>query len=246
MMRLEEYPFRMEVTVPQYDCDPMLRLKPSSALRYMQVAAELHLDTLGLTHKTLYDEGIIFVVSANGIKYYRAPMRQEKVIVATCPVKARGASMLRETVIFSAEGEPLVEGQSCWVMIQPVTNRLLRATEFHHELPLHPDWQPFCDPTHIRIRAGAEPCGEREVRLADIDLNWHMNNTVYGDILLDCFAEEFLESGGVDTLFLRYRNQARLGETLTLTRGFDGQVYSVGAQVGEKACFQGAFSLKST
>lgn len=240
------YPYARELTVPHYDCDPLLRLRPSAALRYMQEAATTHLDRLGLSYERLQREGILFVLAAQAVRFVRVPRPGERLTVATCPVMGRGAHMLRETVLLSESGEVLVEGQSSWAMINPESQRLMRASEFRHELPLLEDWRPFCDPSRLRIGVGGDPLGDREVRLADLDRNRHMNNTVYADLMLDCFAPQYLAGGGVDELFIRYRAQARLGQTLRQEGGFDGRLYSVCARLGDKICFESAFSLKTS
>lgn len=128
--------------------------------------------------------------------------------------------MFRETVLLDGEGNLLAENQTAWALLDFETGRPLRSSSFRHELPaLGGEWTPFVDPSRIRISEAQEPCGGREVRLSDLDVNRHMNNTVYADAALDCFPEEVLCSAGVDTMLLRYQYQARLGETISLRRG---------------------------
>ncbi|MEG1774608.1 MAG: thioesterase [Oscillospiraceae bacterium] len=240
----ERYFYSYRQTIPDYDCDPLLRLKGSATLRYLQRAATEHLTALDLPYERLYAEGVVFVLAGQAVRVARAPVAGETVVVATAPVPGRGAQLLRETAILSETGELLIEGQSAWAMIDPQSQHLLRAGDFHHALPMRTEWQPFADPSRLRIRAPETPLGVRTVRLSDLDRNRHMNNTVYADLLLDCFPDELLASGGLDTLFLRYRQQARLGEALRLTGGFDGQLYAVEAQLDGNCCFEGAFSLR--
>lgn len=232
--------------IPEYDCDPFLRVRTSALLRYIQSVAGEHLETLGISHEVLYNEGFVFVVAGTALKIHRAPLCGEKIVISTAPLTGRGAHMMRETVVESASGESLAECQSNWALIDPKTSRLLRASEFPHELPLlEGEWTPFFDPRRIRIHPVCEGSCRREVRLSDLDQNIHMNNTVYADVITDCFGEEYLASGGVDTMMIRYHLQARLGDCLDINYGFDGQMFTVSAHRGEKNCFEGAFSLKT-
>lgn len=242
---MARYQYSREHIVPIYDCDLFCRLRPSAMLRYIQSVAGEHLDTLGLTYQRLYDEGFIFVVAGTALKIHRAPSEGEKIVISTAPFAGRGANLLRETVLHSPEGELLAECQSNWALIDSHTSRLLRSSSFPYSLPkLQGEWTPFFDPTRIHIHTVQGSNSERIVRLSDLDQNLHMNNTVYADVILDCFGDDYLCSGGVDTLFLRYHLQAKLHDHITLEYGYDGQMFVVGAQHGEKKCFEGSFSLK--
>lgn len=242
----ERYRYSLKTTVPEYDCDPMLRLRPSALLRYVQSVSGGHLNSLSISYERLFDEGFVFVVAATALKIYRSPMANEHITVSTAPlISDRGAHMLRETVIDSDKGERLAECQMNWALIDSHSGRLCRASDFPHELPLlNGEWKPFFDPRRVRIKPVGEKSLSRAVRLSDLDRNLHMNNTVYADILLDCFTEEYLASNGVDTMFIRYHLQARAGDELALLFGRDGDLFTLGALLDNNRCFEGAFSLK--
>lgn len=244
---MARYQYSQTYVVPVYDCDLFCRLRPSAMLRYIQSVASAHLDSLGLTYRRLYDEGFVFVVAGTALKIHRAPTVGEHITISTAPFAGRGANMLRETVLHDQSGALLAECQSNWALIDSHTSRLLRASSFPYALPmLEGEWTPFFDPTriHIHLHEGAVGSVERIVRLSDLDQNLHMNNTIYADILTDCFGDAYIASGGIDTLFLRYHLQAKLHDTLTLEYGRDDQLFVVSAHRGEKKCFEGAFSLK--
>ncbi|HWP50976.1 MAG TPA: acyl-ACP thioesterase domain-containing protein [Clostridia bacterium] len=244
---MARYSYSRAHVIPIYDCDLFCRLRPSAMLQYIQSVAGEHLDALGLTYHRLYDEGFVFVVAGTALKVHRAPAVGEHIVISTAPFTGRGANMLRETVLHDTSGALLAECQTNWALIDSRTSRLLRASGFPYTLPmLEGEWTPFFDPTRIRIHPhdGLGDSVERIVRISDLDQNLHMNNTVYADILTDCFGDAYIDSCGIDTLFLRYHLQAKLHDRLTLKYGCDGQLFVVSAHRGEKKCFEGAFSLK--
>ncbi|MEG1972174.1 MAG: thioesterase, partial [Oscillospiraceae bacterium] len=167
-----------------------------------------------------------------------------EIYTATCPAASRGAQMIRETSIFSAMGERLVENQTAWIMINPQNGSILKPREFHHELPLLENWQPFFEPQKIKIPLSEKYQGERKVCLSDLDRNFHMNNTIYASILTDCFAEEVL-GGELDTLFIKYKNQAKLNHVLSLHGEKTENQYILTAADGDNMCFQGMFTLRN-
>ena len=111
------YKYSREITVPEYDCDSFLRLRPSVMLRYIQTVAGEHLETINLDYETLFNEGFVFVVAGTALKIHRSPISGEKIVLSTAPIMGKGAHMMRETVIDSIDGERLVECQVNWALI---------------------------------------------------------------------------------------------------------------------------------
>lgn len=238
------YPFSFTQEIADHDCDVHLNLRPAAALRLMQYAATHHLDSLGLHYERLYDEGFVFMLSAVGLKFMRPIKAGERVLVATVPVAPKGVSLLRETVMFDEAGVLVAECQSAWVMVSHDTNTLLRPSVFSGRLPtLCEDYAPFCDVTRIRIPACAEFSGERRVRFSDLDRNRHMNNTVYADILCDAFAELLMDGATVSSLFIKFKAQARLGDSLSLYTMTEGDRHIINAKLFETLCFEGMMTL---
>ena len=242
---MERYPFAYSAVVTDGECGQDLCLRPAGILRYMQQAATMHLESLGLPYDRLYREGFVFVLVSQALRIERPAKSREKLLIATCPAKRQGAHLLRETVIFDTDGRRIAEGQSSWAMLDPDSSRVLRTTEFPYELPVLGDtWHPFCDPRHLKLPvSGGEFVGNRVVAYSDIDRNRHMNNTVYADILVDSFGTLMLQNSRVSHLFLRYRTQALLGDIMQLWAGSDGTLRFCRAVIGGKPCFEGAFVL---
>lgn len=242
---LEQYRFRFEADVAEHACDALLRLRPSAALALMQRAATDHLAALELPYEVLYDEGVVFMLAAIGLKFYQQIPPGAQIVVATAPVAAKGAQLLRETVLADRAGNILAEGQSAWVMVNPTTQSLLRPTALTHTLPtLGGQYSPFADVTRLKIPPCKDFFGTRQVRYSDLDRNIHMNNTVYADILCDAFGDLLLSGKSVDTLFIKYKTQAKLGDTLCLCTKTDGNDCMITAKNGDHVCFEGMMTLR--
>ncbi len=118
------YPFSYTAVVTDGECSPDLHLRPAGILRYMQQAATMHLESLGLPYERLYGEGFVFVLVSQALEIKRAPKSRETLRIATCPALRQGAHLLRETVIFDAEKKILAESQSAWAMLEPESGRV--------------------------------------------------------------------------------------------------------------------------
>lgn len=242
---MNRYPYKFKTMVEESNCLPNLKISPRGVLLYIQKASTEHLNVLGLNYETLKNEGIVFMVVSSATKFFYTPCAYDEIYVATCPAISKGAQMIRETCLFSAKGEKLVENQTAWIMMNPESGRILKPNEFNHELPLLENWHPFFEPQKIRIPISEKNLGERKVRLSDLDRNLHMNNTIYASILTDCFAEDVL-AGEPDTLFIKYKNQAKLNHVLSLRGEKIENQYILTAADGENMCFQGMFTLRNS
>ena len=239
---MERYPYFYEKTVEDSDCFPNLTMRPSSALVYIQRAATNHLSLLGYGYEKLFSMGIVFVVANSATQFIKFPAYGEKVKVATCPAVCKGAQMIRETVIMDQNEKVLVENQSAWVMLNPQTKKILRPKDLPFSLPMLTCYTPFFDVTKVKIPQGEKFIHKREVRLSDIDRNLHMNNTVYASLLTDCFPQEVL-SGKMSSMFIKYKQQAKLGQEFSLFGGNDEENFFVAAQNQGEMYFQGMFTL---
>ena len=89
-----------------------------------------------------------------------------------------------------------------------------------------------------------EDAGQATAVYSRVDLNGHLNNTYYGDILCDALpAEVWLGERGFRKAVLAYRVELPLGQTMALARGradYHGAPcwYVEGAREG-KRCFEG-------
>ena len=81
--------------------------------------------------------------------------------------------------------------------------------------------------------------------LSDLDENLHLNNTVYGDIMLD-FLPENLAEYSVSTVQINFRGEARLGDELEVSVFCDDNtVYYYSKNLTkEHECFEGKMILK--
>jgi acyl-ACP thioesterase len=235
---VQEHPYGFGMSIPQFDCDAADRLRLSAVLRYVERAAVGHLDSLGLTHQKLFDEGIIFVLAAVALKIWRIPKAGESVRIKTCPAVRKGAQMIRETLIVSPEGERCIECQAAWVIVDPRSRKLLRPCAFQYTLPRLSRWEPFEDPSRMRLPLAQTPAGQWPVRYSQLDLNGHLNNTVYADILMDTLPIEVALGNIPCELRVRYKKELRHGDVLDLRLDGAQSAWNLSGYHGQDLCFE--------
>ncbi|MEG1620545.1 MAG: thioesterase [Oscillospiraceae bacterium] len=233
--------------VRDYQCDLNGDMKLSNLMKVIQKIGTDQLESLGITYDKLYASGIVFVLSKLGLKINRMPKANEKFLLRTTPQKCKGASFLRHTAMFSTAGEQLVECQTSWVIINPHDRKILRPAQFKFSLPCDD-----CEKTGIQVletrikpSENVEFAGIKEVKYSDLDVNRHMNNTVYGDVVMDFVPIEVATNKEIDTVFIHYQSEALFGEKIYInTDRLSENSYYVGGNKNEVKCFEAVISFK--
>lgn len=220
-----EYKTTLKVT--SYDVGEEDCLHLSALLRYQQEAGEQHLHDAGLGWKAMIDMGMVFVTSRWRTAIHRLPRMEETVTLTTWHRDRKGPRFTRCYEWRDEGGNLLVEGAMQFALVSVAEHHLLRGDEFMSRAPL-PDTPRTVgcgDPGRIPAAVLA-PAGAYTVRWSDLDRNGHMNNSHYADLALD-FAPRGRTPALID---LHFAGESRLGDTITLSRGEDGEACTV---VGE-------------
>ena len=222
------------VRVASYEVGAQCILKLSVLLRMCQETSEQNLDLLGLSYEKMCADGFVFLLITNRAKIKRMPVHNELLTIKTHPRGVSGAQFYRDFKVYSGE-ELIVEIMQTSIVADANTHKILRPKIFL-------DYGIFSQekiPAEDKIAKVSVPdtlplVGERPVRYSDLDYNCHMNNTIYGDIIMD-----FLPGGGDGLQFsevqINYINESTLGNVLKIYAGEqDGELLMQG--VNERGC----------
>lgn len=233
--------FSRKVRVTQPDCEVHDQMRLSAMMRLIQQIGADHLDALGLAHDKLWNEGFVFLLTKEYVEIYRAPRSGEEVVVKTCPLKPKGAQFLRNVYLETPEGEPLAEGYTSWVLVDPHSHKIHRPGDWRYPLP-------YVEPEkNLQVTAMKAQKPEQEwemqeykVRYSDLDCNRHVNNAVYGDLALDVLPLEIVLERQVSRFFVHFVKEARVRETISLHYGpLDGEnCWYIGGEVAGHCCFE--------
>lgn len=201
--------FGFKATVTPHDLDINNIASASAVLRYMQEAAYRHLTVCPPTMDELRAENKVFVISRLSFSIYDEIRFDDKLDITTWPSESRGASFPRSTRV-TRDGNIVAELVSQWALVDPVNKALWRSNayepDFEYEDPIELDL-----PSRLRIPQGTELSlvGEHTVGYHDIDMNKHLNNTNYPDIL--CGFLPSMIGKRVVSMAISYLHEAPLG-----------------------------------
>lgn len=188
---------------------------PSHTLRLMQETANHQMRDRGPTYQELFDQGKAFVLVRISYELY-APLRQyHKVKVSTWNGGERGATFFRCYQI-EEDGEVLAKAYSEWAVADRIKGGLCRTSEIDISNYEKDDLLNLDIPKKFHFSKGTEfsVLGKKTVRYGDVDMNFHMNNTNYPDMLWERIPG--VEEKQFTSVNLRFRREAHLGMNIRI------------------------------
>lgn len=206
--------YTVEYEILSHDTGHNGEVHPSAVCRYFQEAADGQMRADGPTYRELIAQGYSFVLSRMNIQLYKPLRAYDKVTVQTWAYDPpRGVSFERYYQMYRGD-ELVAEAGSVWALLDMNTGELCRVgtVELHYGAD-----EPLPISTRFRLPAlDLEEAGTRTVRYSDVDVNNHMNNTRYADMLCDFLPEiDRLRITGVQ---IHYVAEAPLDKELTVRR----------------------------
>lgn len=211
---MEQFFYTETMTVMNADADFRSLLKPSALLRYVEQISADHARTFGMTDQFFKNHGVAFLVGKQALKFDRVPQRAEKLTLLTRAEASRRGSVKRITTVTDAEGKQVAMVDCRWIVVSLAENRILREPGWtvegfwnetvEGELPLQ---------LH-KCREGLASAGEWTVRYSQCDLNGHLNNAFYLDLVCDALPLDVVRKGPVTFASINYHREVPMGETV--------------------------------
>jgi acyl-ACP thioesterase len=240
--------YEKTIKINYYDCDCSNLLKLSCAMQHLQQTSSEQLERLGFSPARLYAENMVFLLSKMCIKINRMPEGTSEVKIGTTPVGTQGVRFLREFVIKSREGERLLSALTLWVLVDPHSHKVIRPSKFPYQLQFQPtilDGAVADQEVPGEQEEGTPAIMDIPIRYSHLDLNRHVNNSVYGDFICDALPYEKLTARGLDTVILNFRNEVRWGDNLRVSAApLPKEGYRICGQREGSVCFDAYVTLR--
>lgn len=201
-------------TITSHDVDTNNNLRPSMVFRYMQETANHHMRDRRPSYDELFAEGKSFILTRISVEIYEQIHQYEEIEVKTwrCPEKA--ATFIRCWSI-EHDGRIMARAYSEWAVANRNTGKLCRASEV--DISNYDTDEPVELEIATRFRLPKldfSRVGERTVHYSDVDMNMHMNNTNYPNMICDYIP--LINEREITSINLRFMAEGTLGEDLEI------------------------------
>ena len=227
--------YEKKVLIRSEQVDMTRRLRMSDLFRLLEEASIAHTEELGYTRDKTLDRGLLWIITRQLVEIDEMPAYDEEIIVRSWQGDMQHVFFPRFYEI-ERGGKVLVKGQALWMLIEEETRSMVMPEDYDIFIPGRPDPDDMMLPA-IAIPKDAEAGIPLVTRFSQVDINGHMNNTRYFDIIDDALWG----SGGTvripKTVLANYLSELRLGDAFTLREYKDGSaLYFEGA--AEKPYFR--------
>jgi medium-chain acyl-[acyl-carrier-protein] hydrolase len=211
---MEATAFNETFTMPAVAEDDSERERLLVVLDAMQETAGRHAAKLGVGVRDLHAKGLTWVLARLHVKVTSVPAAGQPVHIATWPTGRYRLFAVRDFCLKDEAGKEILRATSAWALMNMESRRPARLDPHLPVFTVHPermiedDFAPLPPPYLQAPRTSyrAEP--------ADIDLNDHVNNTVYLGWALRSTSESarLWKPLSLEAAFL---GEARLGDEVT-------------------------------
>lgn len=207
---------KFTVSAGDTDCFDLLKL--SSLLNFLQICATEHAEIMSLARGKLVSENSMIWILARAYFELESPIHgNDEVTIETWHRGLSGPIWYRDFEI-SVNGKKVGNAVNAWVIADAVTHKLKRPVglESIDEATSAPERSLGITLGKIKCTDELNSKFEKIIRYSDMDINCHLNNAKYGDLICDAISLNELKPSYIKKAQINYNNECRPNEKIIL------------------------------
>ncbi|GAB4286842.1 MAG: thioesterase [Ignavibacteriaceae bacterium] len=190
----EQFYFEEKKTIRANEVDFLNRLKMNFLFAILQDTAAAHANELQLGYEQLIRHNLSWVLSWIKVIVKRLPGFNETITIRTWPKERYKLYSLRDFIICSEKGEEIFIATTAWLPVNTLRKKIVDVKNLPVPIKYYPNQKAIEDlPGKISLDENISCKAVRKVNYNDIDLNQHLNNTKYIEMVTDCYSKQFYE-----------------------------------------------------
>lgn len=215
--------YQKKIVLASRDVNMHRRLRTSRLFEFMQEAAIHHTEQLGAGRALTLDKGILWVVTMQQAKIGRMPEYDEEVMLESWPGKTMHVLFPRYFRLLDSSGRCLVTASAIWTLVDSTSRKLVFPESCGVVIEGELTGNELSLPSPVP-RQETDRSYDFSVPFSYVDLNGHMNNTRYYDLVEDlCPAAARGDTPAL--ISAEYPGELRMGEKVTVGWREDGEEY---------------------
>ena len=204
--------------VSSYDSGLHKQAKLHALVNYFQESAQNHASHLGFGFDDLDETGQLWVLSRLKLQITRLPLWGDFIRLTTWPKNPVNPYAFRDFEILDVSGNRLLAGTSTWLVLDYETRKPIRDVEsMRKKIPAPPEKHAISEPApKLAPLKNGELLASVTSGFVDIDVNGHVNNTVYLAWLNNALPQTFLENYQIREVVLNYLSEVRMSEAIEI------------------------------
>ncbi|MEW6672662.1 MAG: acyl-ACP thioesterase domain-containing protein [Thermodesulfobacteriota bacterium] len=206
----EAYPVR------SYEVDACGRLSISALCNFMQDAAGMHAEELGVSVAQLQKQNKTWMLSRLVLQMNAYPGRQDRLHVTTWPSGIRRLFALRDFLFRDDRNRPLGSAATAWLIIDMPTRRPLRVDPFVKHMNPGAQGDQSDPELNLFEKIPESSTYENElrfrIRYRDLDINRHVNNVSFIEWVVESLPTNVMHRSMLSGLEINFLAEAFHGD----------------------------------
>ena len=216
------------------DCDVNGQWRPSALLEEMQEISGTHCALLGCGRDDLLKRGVVWILARSEVQMDRYPNLGETVTVQTFHKPVRLRFFPRYYIFKDAAGEVIGKAGTLWLLMDIHTRQTIPAGDIAALLPDNSDLAaPMALPATVGQLQGEERVIPYAPVYTDLDVNGHVNNTRYADMLCNALGVQLMTEYELERIILNYNHEILPDHKVTLRRILRGNEYRLSGKLDD-------------
>ncbi|MDR0386010.1 MAG: hypothetical protein LBH60_08025 [Prevotellaceae bacterium] len=209
---MEQQPLcgRYEYQVNSYFTDLKKQISLPSLFYLLQESAIVHAENHNFGWATLLENNLFWALSRIKVQICHYPLWNDSIVVETWSKGPDALMAYRDFEVYAPNSEKILSATSAWLMLNVETRKPQRITPMKDLFPA-----PY-DRSALDIRLGKLPkhstpagdCVINTVPYSALDINGHVNNTLYIQWIIDRFPFDYILSHDVYDIEINYLQEA--------------------------------------
>lgn len=205
--------YKMPFEVTTTNADASRRLGVAGLFRLFQDAAIEDSKLIGYGVDKMMSKGLLWVFSRVHVHIKKMPEYLSNATFVTYPIGKKAFLFPRYAKVLSEQGETLGEISSVWALINEETRRVEMHPDLDDANQAQGDEMPL--PGKVVARPVKYAFSKR-VSFSDLDINRHLNNVKYIEMILDINEPSFYKDHRISDLLIQYESEIRAGESVDI------------------------------
>lgn len=204
--------FRLTNTIKSYETDASGRVSLANLFYFFQEAANLHATSLNWGLEYLESIQKFWILSRLKLKIEKYPVHKNEIAIDTWSRGADGFFAFRDYQI-QMNGIICANAVSSWMILDKTSHRPCKIDQIGKEIPANNENYLTFPETKLPSIDSKYPIFEKKVHFSDIDINLHVNNGKYVEIICDA-AAPFIMHSTIQEIDIQYLHESQLNDIL--------------------------------
>ncbi len=198
------------------EVDPFLDLSIPGLFRLLQAIAGTGAEAIGTGKEETTDKGFMWVLTRMDVEISKMPRYMEEIELTTYPGEQVGCFYFRHFFAKNKSGEILLRVASTWALLQASTRKVVMRCPFPHPLTPEKADGELGRPEKLQASENMMEVEKRKITYSMCDLNGHLNNTRYLELIVDAKNRAFYEKHTPVSIVLNFVKEIQEGEEVSL------------------------------